>query len=73
MGPFAACCVAPKGVPEWLRVKNAAAYRHEAAALYELARNSVDGMERLAYVLRAMECEERAADAERERLPPPDL
>ena len=48
----------------------AASYRGQAEAFYELAHASDDAMERLAYVLRAMECEARAADLEGEKLPP---
>jgi len=51
-------------------MSNAASYRRQAEALYELAHASDDAMERLAYVLRAMECEARAADVEGETLPP---
>jgi hypothetical protein len=42
-------------------MSNAASYRGQAEAFYELAHASDDAMGRLAYVLRAMECEARAA------------
>jgi hypothetical protein len=48
----------------WLEadsMSNAASYRGQAEAFYELAHASDDAMGRLAYVLRAMECEARAA------------
>jgi hypothetical protein len=43
---------------------HAADCRREAAAFYDMARRSDDGMERLAYILKAVECEARAVDAE---------
>jgi hypothetical protein len=39
-------------------------YQRQAEAFYDLARRSDDAMERLAYILRAVECEVRAVDAE---------
>jgi hypothetical protein len=44
-------------------------FRKQAEALYVLAGATKDATERLAYILKAMECEARAVDAERGKLP----
>jgi len=49
---------------------DAAAYRRQAEALYDLARRTVDATERLALILKAIECEARAEEAERGQSPP---
>jgi hypothetical protein len=48
-------------------------FRNQAEALYNLARKTNDASERLAHVLKAMEFEARAVDAERGKGPPGDL
>ena len=45
-------------------------FRKQAEAFYALTRATKDSTEWLAHILNAMECEARAVDAERRKLPP---
>ena len=48
-------------------MRDAASYRRQAEACYDLSRRCDDALERLGYVLTAMECKARAVDLDNGR------
>ncbi len=54
-------------------MSDAAYCRQQAEVFYRLAHHSDDAMERLAYILRAIEWEARAAELDGRNLPPAEI